>query len=172
MREAESRLSTGKVSRAFSARRLYLLASYLAGMTGAVLAVRRLSFLSDDLEGRFHILGFKKGLVLAGPVGGDGSDFISGRYVPTGQENPAEADVCLPDGTAAQLAAAGFVTNLVPSLGIMVLLGIAIGAVLPPINRVITGCAPHQRAGPSYQPLRHCQVFWGRLGSTHLPDWW
>ena len=112
----------------FRKKAVPLLASYLAGMTVLFLLFGVLSFLSDDLEARFHILGFKKGLFLAGPVGAMSlTSFLAGMFLQN-RKNLLKPTVLA--GTAiaaAALCAAGFVTSLVPFVGIMTLLGIAIG---------------------------------------------
>lgn len=132
----------------FRKKAIPLLASYLAGMTVLFLLFGVLSFLSDDLEARFHILGFKKGLVLAGPVGAMAlTSFLAGLFLQNRKNLLKPTVVAGTAIAAAALGAAAFVTSLVPFLGIMVLLGIAIGAVLPPINLLITGCAPTSERG-------------------------
>ncbi|MGI6037087.1 MAG: MFS transporter [Limnochordia bacterium] len=132
----------------FKKKAVPLLASYMVGMLVLFLLFGVLSFLSDDLEGRFDIRGFRKGFVIAIPVGAMALvSYLSGFLLQNRRQFLKPVILVGVALAGISLVGAALFTGLVPFMITMTLLGISIGSTLPPINLLITGAAPTSERG-------------------------
>lgn len=125
-----------------------LAATYFAGMASLFLLFGVLSFLSDELESRYGIKGFAGGLVLAIPVATMAATaYTAGTYFQNNMRM-LKPVILVSSGVAAlSLGAAAMFTALWPFMTALAVLGIAIGAMLPAINMLITSAAGQEERG-------------------------
>ncbi len=136
------------LKRVYGAKGWPLLGCYLVGMAGLFLLFGLLSFLSDHLEARFGIAGFRKGLVLAIPVGTMAlTSFAGGLLLQSRRRWLKMAAVAGIGATAVALAALPLLRALVPLLAATALAGLGIGLALPALNTLITGATGPQERG-------------------------
>jgi len=134
--------------RIFHERGVPLAATYLAGMTMLFLLFGVLSFVSDELGPRYGIRGFAGGLVLAIPVAAmTATAYFGGMYLEDHLRLLKPAVLAGAGAAAVSLAAAALFTALVPFMAALAVLGIAIGAVLPAVNMLITSAARREERG-------------------------
>lgn len=132
----------------FQKRGVPLTATYVAGMVSLFLLFGVLAFLSDELGARYDIAGFASGLVLAIPVGTMAATaYAAGTYF---QEKLSMLKPVIIGAyvlAALSLGAAAMFTALIPFMAALAFLGIAIGAMLPAINMLITSAAGQEERG-------------------------
>ncbi|MFO7311118.1 MAG: MFS transporter [Bacillota bacterium] len=134
--------------RVFRERGVPLAATYLAGMAMLFLLFGVLSTVSDQLGPRYGIRGFAGGLVLAIPVGTmAGVAYVAGSYFQDRWEVLKPAILAGAGLAAASLAAAAVFEALVPFMAALGFLGVAIGAMLPAINMLVTSAARREERG-------------------------
>lgn len=125
-----------------------LIAAYLAGMSGLFLLFGLLSFLSDELEANFGIRDFAKGFVLAVPVGIMAiTSYLTGLFLQNRQKWLKPVILAGLILTAAAFALLTLFDGLVPSMVLISVIGLGIGATLPPINTLVTGAASSSERG-------------------------
>jgi ACDE family multidrug resistance protein len=138
-----------KMLQVFKTKAASLLAAYAAGAIGLFLLFGLLSYLSDELETKFHIMGFAKGGVLAIPVGMMSlTSFFGGLYLESHRKLLKPAVItglvlitigmaCLPLSRQSVIAFVGLAT----------LIALGIGMLLPPLNTLITSATGPQERG-------------------------
>lgn len=132
----------------FKKRGMSLVATYLAGMLALFLLFGVLSFLSDELEQRYEIKGFASGLVLAIPVGTMAATaYAAGTYFEKHMRMLKPVILTSSAVAAAALGASALFVDLVPFMISLALLGVAIGAMLPAINMLVTSAAGQEERG-------------------------
>lgn len=132
----------------FKKRGVPLATTYLAGMIALFLLFGVLSFLSDELEQRYNIQGFASGLVLAIPVATMAATaYTAGTYFQD-HMRMLKPVILVSSGVAAvSLGVAALFVDLVPFMAALSFLGIAIGAMLPAINMLVTSAAGQEERG-------------------------
>ncbi|HEY8417017.1 MAG TPA: MFS transporter [Limnochordales bacterium] len=134
--------------RIFRERGVPLAATYLAGMAMLFLLFGVLSFVSDELGPRYDIRGFAGGLVLAIPVAAmTATAYFGGMYLKNHLRLLKPALLAGAGTAVASLAASALFTDLVPFMAALAFLGIAIGAVLPAVNMLVTSAARREERG-------------------------
>ncbi len=132
----------------FAKKGVGLGASYLAGMTGLFLLFGLLSFLSDELEGRFNIRDFAKGFVLAIPVLTMAvTSYVTGLFLQGKREWLKPAIVGGLVLTGGSFFVLTLVDGLIPMMIFISIIGLGIGATLPPINTLVTGATNSSERG-------------------------
>ena len=138
----------GRLASIFRRKGVSLGACYFAGMTGLFLLFGLLSHLSDVLESPYGIKGFTKGFVLAVPVGAmAATSYLAGLFLQSRKRlhKPAViAGLAVATGAFALLA---LIDGLIAIVALSSLIGIGIGATLPPLNTMITGATDSQERG-------------------------
>jgi ACDE family multidrug resistance protein len=126
-----------------------LLSSFYAGMVALFSLFGILSLYSDILEKRFHIFGFKKGLVMAGPVFIMAAlSFSLGLLLEKRRDKGLKAFVV----SGLSLIAAGqglfiLLNGMWPLFLAICLLGAGVGLVMTPVNTLVTGSCSIKRRG-------------------------
>lgn len=134
--------------RIFRGRGVSLAATYLAGMAALFLLFGVLSFLSDELEQRYGIEGFAGGLVLAVPVAAmAGTAYLAGALFQKRLSWLKPAILAASGAAAASLGVAALFSELVPFMAALAVLGVAIGAMLPAVNMLVTSAAGQEERG-------------------------
>ncbi len=134
--------------RIFQDRGVPLAATYLAGMAALFLLFGVLSYVSDELGPRYGVRGFTAGLVLAIPVGTMAATaYIAGSYFQDRLRLLKPVIVAGAGLAAASLAAAAAFRALVPFMAALGFLGVAIGAMLPAVNMLVTSAARREERG-------------------------
>lgn len=137
-----------QLGRIFRERGVPLAVTYLTGMAMLFLLFGVLSFVSDELGPRYGIRGFAGGLVLAIPVGTMAvTAYVAGMFFQDHLRFLKPAILAGAGLAALSLAASAMFTALVPFMSALAFLGIAIGAVLPAINMLITSAARREERG-------------------------
>lgn len=132
----------------FRKRGVPLSATYFVGMAALFLLFGVLSFLSDELEGRYGIHGFTGGLVLAIPVATMAATaYTAGTYFQNNMRMLKPVILVSTGLAALSLGAAALFTGLVPFMTALAVLGIAIGSMLPAINMLVTSAAGQEERG-------------------------
>ena len=125
-----------------------LAACYLAGMAGLFLLFGLLSHLSDVLEDPYGIEGFAKGFVLAIPVGVmAATSYLSGLVLEKRRRLHKAAVVAGLALAAAAFAALALLDGLIAMIVLSSVIGLGIGAVLPPVNTMVTGATDSEERG-------------------------
>src|SRR5690606_33313538 len=107
-----------------------------------------LSFLSDELEQRYGLEGFAGGLVLAVPVAAmAGTAYLAGALSQKRLSWLKPAILAASGAAAASLGVAALFSELVPFMAALAGLGVAIGAMLPAVNMLVTSAAGQEERG-------------------------
>ena len=137
-----------KLKNVFKEKAKLLLSSYLVGMVALFLLFGVLSYVSDILESIYGIFGLKKGFVLAIPVFSMAlTSYLSGMFLCDKQKLWKPIIVGGMFTTAVTLALLPLFANLIPYMTTLFFTGMSIGALLPPINSLITGSTSTDRRG-------------------------
>ncbi|MGI6081327.1 MAG: MFS transporter [Limnochordia bacterium] len=135
--------------RIFGEKASTLLAAYAAGAIGLFLLFGLLAFLSDQLEGRFHVFGFAKGGVLAIPVGAmclasfGGGLFLQSRQV---WLKPAVITGLITIAVGLALLPLGD-TSVFLFVALASISAFGVGIILPPLNTLITSTTGPEERG-------------------------
>ncbi|HHT27782.1 MAG TPA: MFS transporter [Firmicutes bacterium] len=137
-----------KLREVFRAKAASLLSAYTAGAIGLFLLFGMLSYLSDELETKFHIAGFVKGGVLAIPVGMMSlTAFFGGLFLESHRKLLKPAVI-----TGLALITIGMTSlplgrqAVIPFVSLATLVALGIGMLLPPLNTLITSAtSPDER---------------------------
>ena len=137
------------VYRVFARKGVPLLASFLAGMVVLFLLFGVLSWYSDVLERDYHVKGVLKGLVIALPVTAMAvTSYISGTVLEKQLARLSKLTVVV---GMALIAVAGVglfsFRGIYLISGVIILLGVGNGLVLPAINTLITSAAEMKQRG-------------------------
>lgn len=125
-----------------------LAACYLAGMVGLFLLFGLLSYLSDVLEDPHGIKGFAKGFVLAIPVGTMAlTSYLAGIFLEKRQKLHKPAVIFGLGLTCAAFVALTFFDGLIAMVALSSVIGLGIGATLPPVNTMVTGATESEERG-------------------------
>lgn len=136
------------LARVFRKKAGSLLACYLAGMAGLFLLFGLLSYLSDVLEDPHGIKGFAKGFVLAIPVGVmAATSYLAGLFLEKRQGLHKPAVLAGLGVTFAAFAALTLFDGLIAMVLLSSVIGLGIGASLPPINTMVTGATDSEERG-------------------------
>lgn len=137
-----------RLKQVYSQKAVLLFSCYLVGMVALFLLFGVLSWVSDILESEYHIFGLTKGFVLAIPVTSMAiTSYLSGALL---SRKKAWWKPSIVGGMALAsllLLLVPLSNNVVPFMAIMLFLGIGIGAILPPINTMITGATETSQRG-------------------------
>lgn len=132
----------------FKKRGVPLATTYFAGMLALFLLFGVLSFLSDELEQRYDIQGFASGLVLAIPVATMAiTAYIAGTYFQDHMRMLKPVILASAGLATVSLGASALLTDIVPFMAALSFLGIAIGAMVPAINMLVTSAAGQEERG-------------------------
>lgn len=125
-----------------------LLVSFAVGFVALFMLFGLLSYLSDILEERFHLYDGRKGLALAVPVTTMAvTSFLAGLYLQR-RTNMLKSTILVGMAiTMVSLLATPLFRDPVYFFGVVVLAGLGIGLVLPPLNTLITGAASSEERG-------------------------
>jgi ACDE family multidrug resistance protein len=133
----------------FKAKALPLAASFLSGMVVLFVLFGVLSYYSDVLEQTFHIKGFLKGVVIAGPVLVMAIvSFTLGILLQKTAKNLFHWIIAV--GLAFVITGQmifALVSSFWGMFAAMLVLGLGVGSVLPPVNALVTGSTQSQRRG-------------------------
>lgn len=136
------------LARIFKQRGVSLATTYLVGMIALFLLFGVLSFLSDELEQRYDIRGFASGLVLAVPVAAMAiTAYLAGMYFQKRMPMLKPAILTSAGVAAVSLGAAALLTDLAAFMTALSFLGVAIGAMLPAVNMLVTSAAGQEERG-------------------------
>lgn len=125
-----------------------LLSTYFSGMVSLFTLFGLMSWVSDILETDYQIFEITKGFVLAIPVAAMAlTSYISGVILSKKIELSKTAIVCGTASATILLLLIPLFTNIYLFMGILFLLGISIGIVLPPVNTLITGATNSDQRG-------------------------
>lgn len=136
------------VGKVFKKKAGTLLTAFLAGMLVLFTLFGILSYLSDALESQFNLQGVRKGLVLAIPVLTMASMSLINGYIL--QKYPRMIKPFLLIGLAlfsTMLVLAGFIRSIPIVMGLMAVLGIGVGLVLPGLNTIVTSSSAEEERG-------------------------
>lgn len=126
-----------------------LIACFFAGMTSLFCLFGNLSLYSDILEEKFSIFGFKKGLIMAGPVFIMASlSFLVGIFIDKNKNKGLKTFVI----TGVAFIILGQVLFAMTSgmwarFAFICLLGAGVGLVMTPVNTLVTGSCSTKRRG-------------------------
>jgi len=125
-----------------------LVASYFSGMVVLFTLFGVMSWGSDFLESEYRIFAIKKGLVLAIPVGAMAlTSYLSGLWLSKQPQWSKAAIIFGTVGATIVLILTSLFANIYLFLLMLLLLGICIGSVLPPVNAIITGATKSDQRG-------------------------
>ncbi len=137
-----------KLSAVFQEKWQPLIGSYISGMVALFTLFGIMSWVSDVLETEYQILGISKGFVLAIPVTAMAlTSYFSGIWL---SKQPKHCKTVILTGTGVAtivLLLTPLFTNIYLFLSLLLLLGISIGMVLPPVNTIITGATKSDQRG-------------------------
>lgn len=126
-----------------------LITCFFAGMTALFCLFGNLSLYSDILEEKFSIFGFKKGLIMAGPVFIMASlSFLVGIFIDKNKNKGLKAFVI----TGVAFIISGQILFSITSgmwarFASLCLLGAGVGLVMTPVNTLVTGSCSTKRRG-------------------------
>lgn len=140
------------VKQVFASKGVPLTVAFLAGSSALYVLFGMLSWYSDILEDRYHIKGFLKGFVIAGPVLASAiSSYLTGAVM------QKKISVALPLAKGIILGGSGMITvgllfsaffkGAVPLFVAMVLIGIGNGLTLALLNTLVTSSADTEKRG-------------------------
>ena len=128
-----------KLCDVFKQKGKVLLASYFSGMVVLFTLFGVMSWVSDILESEHHIYGLTKGFVLAIPVTAMAvTSYLSGMWL---TKQPQWSKVAIIAELPVLLQSSFlplYLLKIHPFMLMLLLLGVCIGAVLPPVNAIIT----------------------------------
>ncbi|HHT36807.1 MAG TPA: MFS transporter [Firmicutes bacterium] len=137
-----------KLCDVFKQKGKVLLASYFSGMVVLFTLFGVMSWVSDILESEHHIYGLTKGFVLAIPVTAMAvTSYLSGMWLTKQPQWSKAAIIAGTTGVTAVLLLTALFTKIYPFMLMLLLLGVCIGAVLPPVNAIITGATKADKRG-------------------------
>ena len=137
-----------KLCDVFKQKGKVLLASYFSGMVVLFTLFGVMSWVSDILESEHHIYGLTKGFVLAIPVTAMAvTSYLSGMWLTKHPQWSKVAIIAGTTGVTAVLLLTALFTKIYPFMLMLLLLGVCIGAVLPPVNAIITGATKADKRG-------------------------
>lgn len=137
-----------KLCEVFRTKGKVLLASYFSGMVVLFTLFGIMSWVSDILESDHQIFGLTKGFVLAIPVTAMAlTSYLSGMWLSKQPQWSKAAIIAGTVGATAVLLITPLFTNIYPFMLMLLLLGVCIGAVLPPVNAIITGATKADKRG-------------------------
>lgn len=137
-----------KLCDVFKQKGKVLLASYFSGMVVLFTLFGVMSWVSDILESEHHIYGLTKGFVLAIPVTAMAvTSYLSGMWLTKQPQWSKVAIIAGTTGVTAVLLLTALFTKIYPFMLMLLLLGVCIGAVLPPVNAIITGATKADKRG-------------------------
>lgn len=125
-----------------------LLVTFLVGFIAFFMLFGVLSYLSDVLEQEFNLYNVRKGLALAIPTTVmTVTTFASGVFLQKRKHLLKPAIIVGMAVTTAALLATPIFDNPLYFFGVVVLIGLGMGLVLPPLNTLITGAASSDERG-------------------------
>lgn len=137
-----------KLCDVFRQKGAVLLSSYFSGMVVLFTLFGVMSWVSDILESNYHIFGIVKGLILAIPVTAMAlTSYLSGVWLSKHPQSCKAAILIGTIGATVTLLLVPLFTNIYLFMSILMLLGISIGIVLPPVNTIITGATTSDQRG-------------------------
>ncbi len=127
---------------------LSLVVAFAVGFVALFMLFGLMSYLSDVLEQKFHLYNVRKGLALAIPVTVMAATSFFGGLFLQKRSNLLKAAIVvgMAIATGALLATPLF-DSPIYFFGVVVLVGLGIGLVLPPLNTLITGAASSEERG-------------------------
>ncbi len=139
----------GSLGGVLAKKGLPLSACFLAGMVALFVLFGVLAHYSDVLEDRYRVEGFRKGLVLAGPVLAMAiASYVTGTVLQKRLAKLLKVLVLVGLGlVAAGVAGVGLTRQALLLFGAIGLIGLGNGLILPAVNTMITSAAGSEERG-------------------------